>query len=99
MAAVVVLAGCGSAASSAPTSPTTPSTSPASPAQLNGQAIGALDGIGIAGVSVAATAVPSVMTDGSGFFVMHAPAAGDYKVTLSGSGWVDRQTTAKVPAS
>lgn len=74
-------------------------SSPDSPRSLQGQAVNGLDDSGVGGVSVQVGARWPVIADGSGMFSVDLDSGGPHRVTLKGSGIVDRETSVMGPTA
>lgn len=79
-------------------SPSAPSQG-ASSGTLEGQAVSALDGAAVPGVSVRVGDSGPVLTDITGFFQVNVASAGTYAASLRGGPFVDRETTVAAPGN
>lgn len=93
IAPVCVLAACGGSSGSG--SPAAPET----PRSLQGQAVSGVDGTGAGGVSVQVGSRWPVIADGAGMFNVDIESAGPHRLSLKGSGIVERETSIMGPSS
>jgi len=95
-AVALALAACGG--SNPPAAPTpTPAPTPAPVASTTGRVVNALTDAGAAGVAIGGDRIVPTSSDASGNFLLAATAAGTPTVGFSGSGFVSRMTTVRVP--
>ena len=66
---------------------------------LEGQAVSALGGAAVPGVSVRVGDTRTVVTDAGGIFQVDVGAAGTYPATLQGGAFIERQTSVAAPAA
>ncbi len=97
---VLALASC--SGSSTPSSPTTPPTpaptpTPTPAATTSGRALNALTDLGAASIAISGDTVVSTTSDANGNFALGVTSAGAPTVGFSGSGFVARTTTVRVP--